>query len=229
MKIIIAALLLSIGIALGGFFVSKPLIMLKNHDQVISVKGLAERIVKSDKAIWQIQFTYSSDSLTDLYQGIAAAQQKVKNFLQTENFSVDDIELQPVSIVDNQSNTYSSNTKASRFIATGSVVLNTKKVDEVRKALQDTGNMVAQGVVISQSIVQYVFTQLNMIKPGMLDEATNNAKVAAQSFARTTNSHLGVIRDASQGLFTISDVTEGVTSVMKQVRVVTSVSYYLIT
>jgi hypothetical protein len=52
----------------------------------------------------------------------------------------------------------------------------------------------------------------------------------AGSFARNSQSKLGTIRSASQGLFTISDVNgqnSGNSSVLKKVRMVTSVEYYL--
>lgn len=230
MKTIISAFLIAISIAASGFFVSNPHIILHKRDNVVSVKGLAERTVKSDKGIWQIQFTCSSDQLVDLYKDLAVSQQILKTFLQSENFGQDTtIELSPVSIVDNLNNSYSSNTKVKRYIANAGIVLSTKNVDGLKKALQDTGKLIEQGIVITQSSVQYLFTQLNAIKPAMLDEATNNAKLAANSFAQNTKSRLGNIRDAQQGLFTISDAAgnDAGTSIMKQVRIVTSVSYSL--
>ena len=224
-----SALLLACGIALAGFFIGNALADLKTADRHVSVKGLAERIVKSDKAIWLLQFNYSSDDLKDLYQGIAAAQQTIKGFLIKQGFSAVEMEMQPVGVMDNQSNSYNSNAKAKRFIATAGLTLNSSKVDSVREAVQTTGQLVQEGVVLNQSSVQYLFSQLNAIKPDMLNEATTNATLAAESFAKNAHSSLGKIRSASQGLFIIDDASGGNmgTAVMKQVRIVTTIDYFL--
>ena len=88
----------------------------------------------------------------------------------------------------------------------------------------------------------YKFTKLNSIKPDMITEATRNARTAADRFARDSGSKVGSIRQANQGVFSIlaanqaSGTGEGGenvydnsadNSMMKTVRVVTSVQYYL--
>lgn len=228
-KNIFPALLLACGIAFAGFFIGNALADLKTADRHVSVKGLAERVVKSDKAIWLLQFNYSSDDLKDLYKGIALSQQTIKGFLLKKGFVATEIEMQPVAVVDNQSNSYSSNEKAKRFIATAGITLTSSKVDAVREAVQATGELVQEGVVLNLSSVQYLFTQLNAIKPAMLNEATTNATLAAESFAKNAHSRLGAIRSASQGLFIIEDASGGNagTAVMKQVRIVTTMDYFL--
>jgi len=74
--------------------------------------------------------------------------------------------------------------------------------------------------------VRYEFTSLNKIKPQMIAEATKNAREAAGKFASDSESKLGKIKNASQGLFTIED-RDQYTPYIKNVRVVTSVDYYL--
>ena len=71
-----------------------------------------------------------------------------------------------------------------------------------------------------------MFEGLNSVKPGMIEEATSNAREAAQKFADDSGSRLGKIRTASQGQFSISD-RDANTPYIKKVRVVTSVVYYL--
>ena len=73
---------------------------------------------------------------------------------------------------------------------------------------------------------EYSFNGLNDIKPAMIEEATVNAREAAEKFAKDSNSKLGKIRQASQGQFSISDRDIN-TPYIKNVRVVTNVVYYL--
>ena len=60
----------------------------------------------------------------------------------------------------------------------------------------------------------------------MIEEATRNAREAAEKFALDSGSELGKIKTATQGLFSIND-RDQYTPYIKTVRVVTSVNYYL--
>src|SRR5215467_13873569 len=108
-------------------------------------------------------------------------------------------------------------------------------------AAQQTIMLLQKGIVLSGNPGQglsYKFTGLNSIKPDMITEATRNARAAADRFASDSGSKVGSIRQANQGVFSIlpadqaSDPGEGGggsgdNSIMKTVRVVTSVDYYL--
>ena len=72
----------------------------------------------------------------------------------------------------------------------------------------------------------YDYTDLNKIKPKMIEDATKNAREAAEKFAKDSDSKLGKIKEARQGQFTITD-RDANTPYIKSVRVVTSVDYYL--
>lgn len=65
------------------------------------------------------------------------------------------------------------------------------------------------GIAISgetyESKTQFLFTKLNEIKPGMIEEATKNVREVAERFAQDSKSKLGKIKSASQGQFSIDD------------------------
>lgn len=60
----------------------------------------------------------------------------------------------------------------------------------------------------------------------MIAEATKNARSAAEQFAHDSNSKVGKIKNATQGLFSIEDAAPGL-EYRKNVRVVTTVVYEL--
>jgi hypothetical protein len=74
--------------------------------------------------------------------------------------------------------------------------------------------------------VEFKYEGLNDIKPQMIEEATMNAREAAEKFAKDSDSRLGKIKTANQGTFTIEN-RDSNTPYIKTVRVVTSVTYYL--
>ena len=77
-----------------------------------------------------------------------------------------------------------------------------------------------------QYMITYEFTKLNEIKPQMIEEATKNARAAAEKFASDSDSELGKIKRANQGQFSITN-RDNNTPDIKRVRVVTTVDYYL--
>ena len=90
--------------------------------------------------------------------------------------------------------------------------------------------MLKQGIALTggdyRYNVTYDFTKLNEIKPQMIENATKNARIAAEKFAKDSDSKLGKIKTANQGQFSIVD-RDANTPYIKSVRVVTTVDYYL--
>jgi hypothetical protein len=87
-----------------------------------------------------------------------------------------------------------------------------------------------QGIAISgqdyQTKTQFLFTNLNEIKPEMIEEATKNARKVAEKFAKDSDSKLGKIKKARQGQFSINE-RDSNTPHIKKVRVVSTLEYYL--
>ena len=105
-----------------------------------------------------------------------------------------------------------------------------KNIGNVRKAMANVVALGKQGIAVSGnqygSQIQFLFTDLNSLKPKMIEEATANARAVAEKFAADSNSKLGKIRSARQGQFTIED-RDASTPHIKNVRVVSTVEYYL--
>lgn len=227
---ILAALILSIGFAFSGFFISRGLIQSREDIRFVQVKGLAERIVKSDQGIWTLNIKLVNNELSSLYQSIDDAQEKARIFLTKQGFNSTEISINPVSVTDNQSVSYNHNQEMPRYSADTGLTVSTNNVDQIAASVQKTGDLVKQGIVITASNAIFRFNQLNSIKPSMLDEATDSARDAALSFANNAKSSLGYIRRAMQGLFTITDANSNYdsgNSIMKKVRIVTTVEYQL--
>ncbi len=232
----LAVLVLALGIALGGFFPGYYYYQAKVNSNVVTVKGLAEMEVKADLAIWNIKYVVTGDSLQTTQQEIARQRQIVYNFLEQQGIVKEEISEGRVETNDLLANPYRSNNDMTyRFIVSQTLTVSTNNVDLVDKALRQNGELVAQGITFDNqygSPVSYIFTGLNQIKPQMLEEATKNAAAAAAEFAKSSDSKVGRIRRASQGVFSIMpkveapDISES-QSIAKKVRVVSTIEYWL--
>jgi hypothetical protein len=129
-----------------------------------------------------------------------------------------------------QAERYGNDRVQYRYNVTSILTVTSPKVDLVRKLNTSQSDLLKQGIAITggdyRFQTQYLFTGLNEIKPQMIENATKNARVTAQKFAEDSNSKLGKIRTAYQGQFSITD-RDANTPYIKNVRVVTTVDYYL--
>ena len=134
-------------------------------------------------------------------------------------------------ISDKYATEYGSNDRAFRYIAKNVVTVCTENVDAVLSLMSKQAELLKKGIVTGgsnqwENPVEFKYEGLNEIKPAMIEEATQNARETAKKFAKDSGSRLGKIKTANQGTFTISD-RDSNTPYIKQVRVVTSVTYYL--
>ena len=234
---LIASALLAIGIALGGWFVGQGFVDARAADRFVTVKGVAERLVTADLALWPIRFVTTSNALAEAQERIAGDAQKVLTFLADTGVPREAVEVESLQVTDLLAQAYRSGPIESRFIVAQTLMVRTSDVDTVALASQRIGELVAAGVVLSSEGQPapgpiYLFTRLNDIKPDMIAEATRSAREGAEQFANDSASRITGIRRASQGLFQIlpRDDIPGVSQekqITKTVRVVSTIEYAL--
>jgi len=222
---------LCIGLVLLGYLISGSILKIKALDRTITVKGLSEREVPANVAIWPIKFREADNNLNTLATTMQKKNAAVVAFLKKNGFEDREIFTSAPAIVDKQAQEYAGADRGMfRYSGSSAISVYTEKVDLVRNTLGKLGELGKQGVAISgqdyESKTNFLFTKLNALKPGMIEEATKNAREVAGKFAQDSRSTLGKIRQASQGQFTIED-RDGNTPYIKKVRVVSTVEYYL--
>lgn len=221
-----------LGLALAALLAGHSLRTLKRMDEFVTVKGLSEREMPADLAIWPIIFTVTENDLTRLQEQIQSARKTVHQFLIDSGFDPGEISNSPPQIADAQAAIGGAENPAppARYHANITVLLRSPKVAKVKNAMETCDKLVRQGIALSGSEysgkTQFLFTGLNQIKPDMIQEANRNGRLAAEKFASDSNSRIGAIRHAVQGTFEINDVDSS-TPDRKIVRVVTTVDFYL--
>jgi uncharacterized protein len=233
--------LLALGLIVGGWALGAQIKATRLSDRYVTVKGLVERTVKSDLAIWPLSYKEAGDDLSSVYAKTEADKKTLLQFLDQQDIHSSEIELGVIRVVDTQANEFGSGNRAPhRYIVEQQITVRSSRVDQVAAAAQKTMQLLQKGIVIGSNPGQgltYKFTGLNSIKPDMITEATRNARAAANRFASDSGSKVGSIRQANQGIFSILPADQaseggggnfaGDSSLMKTVRVVSSVQYYL--
>lgn len=220
-----------IGLAVLGFLLGRAAIEFKQFERSVTVKGLAEKEVSADIVIWPIQFISADNDLQSLYESIDDNTSKISVFLNENGIASSDITFSSPAITDKSAQQWGSGDGAEfRYSATQTVTVYSNNVEQVRSVMSELSELGKQGIALMggsyDAQTEYIYTQLNDIKPEMIEEATRNAREAATKFAEDSQSVLGKIRQASQGQFSISPRDRNNPHI-KNVRVVSTVEYYL--
>jgi len=208
---ILIAIAIVIGLALNGIFIGRALQRFKKEDRSISVKGFSEREVKANLAVWTIKTRITTNDIAAGSRQIEIDKNKITGFLIQKGIKENEIFQQDLKVVDKMAREYGDNNIGEfRYIIENSILVRSSNVDTVQAVKRMTDELLKMGVVISNvneymPSVQYLYTDLNNIKPEMLSEATQNARKAALEFTKESNVSLGNLKKASQGLFTIVD------------------------
>ena len=241
-RALVRAIILAAGLAIAGLLVGNGFARGRASDRYVTVKGVAEREVKADLAIWPLRVTGADNELSAANRKLAQSIDGVRAFLVRHGIDTSQVQLSGFSVNDALAQTYTPDRPpANRYVITETMIIRSTKPDLVLAASQAVNELAATGVAISSGGGDYgpssggptfVFTGLNALKPAMIAEATARAREAAEQFARDSKSDIGGIRQANQGVFEIlaRDQAPGITEesqVAKTVRVVSTVDYYL--
>jgi len=248
--ILFSSLIIGLGIWGAGHSIGKNMYRLKMMSRTVTVKGLAEKDVKSDLGIWDINYREVGNDLTQLDQRLQHDQQVVTNYLKQQGFSDQEIGRLQLKVEDRLANIYNTpsttpNTNDQRYVVTAGTHVRTSNVDLIQKAAAGIDQLLQQGVPLafdnnsSNPNPSFYFTALDSVRPTMLAEATQSAHTIAEQFAKDANVTIGGIQRASQGVFQImsrdtstmntdwSSNQNALGSVDKKIRLVTTIDYRL--
>ena len=232
-KNIKSAFILGIFIFLGmtalGWIAGSSAVKFKRMERTVIVKGLSERELPADTAMWPIQFSCADNDLTSLYSCLADDSGRIRDFLIKSGFKHDEITVGIPSIVDKLAQRYGGNARIElRYTARQNVTVYSTRVDLVRKTMTKLLELGRKGIVFSgggyETAPDFIFTRLNEIKPAMIEEATRKGggTEICKGFRQQTR------QDQTGQAGTVHHHEPGQKyTVHQKVRVVSTVEYYL--
>lgn len=243
---LLCAIILSLGILGAGYSIGKGIYLIKNLNRTVTVKGLAEKDVKSDLGVWEIYYREVGNDLTQLDKSLQHDQEVVTTFLKLQGFTTQEIDHTQIKVEDRLANIYNQtnqNPNQQRYVVTAGLRVRSEKVAAIAQSVQLVDQLLQQGIPLAFDVSSlspnpsYYFTKLDAVRPSMMAEATQSARTVATQFANDSHSQLGPIQRASQGVFQImgrdtstmsadwSSNQNALGSIDKKVRLVTTIDY----
>jgi len=239
-KYIIPATIVAIGIGVCGFFPGFYWNKTENekfHERnTVSVKGLAEKTVKSNLATWEIQVWGNYNDWNVGKPAIEKKSNEVIAFLKENGLKDSEIIKEEVDRSDRYATENDIKKIIRRYQIKQIIHIKTENVTILDNLKAKVGKLRTNEIDLGLPDIKYFYFDLNKIKPDMLQEALTNAKISAKKFAEESGLSVGKIKTASQGTFEI-EAEPGTNctdywnsepcSMNKLVRVVSTIEYYL--
>lgn len=240
-SLIIAAAILALGIALGGWLLGRNIAATRLADRSVTVRGLAERDVVADLATWTLTYSATGSDIAPVQAKIDRDTAAIRSFLERFGFADTEVATAGVSVNQWVDNNPAYGPEGRRNVMVRQrLQLRTTNVMAARRAAAGASELVRAGVALEEgSNIVYSFTKLESVKPTMIAAATRDARRGAEQFAKDSGADVGGIKHAAQGYFSVGprdgegtnpgagERAGGADTPFQKVRVVTTIDFYL--
>ena len=143
---LLPALLIAASVAFAGWSVGQGVERFRMADRSVTVKGLAERDVQSDFAVWTLGFRRAGNDFAGVQQSLSEDRNRVVAFLREQGFGEDEIEVRPLQVQDLLAREWAPQEIALRFNGNGQVLVKTARIDAIGKAANGVDPLIQAGI-----------------------------------------------------------------------------------
>ena len=248
-QFIIIPTILSFGLIISAALISNAMNKANKDENRITVKGVAERRIKADKALINIVISDKNENLDELKKSISEKEKLVTDLIKnlkidSNDYSIGNLRIQPNYIeassnVKQQTTAISTpiiqNAKISDYEGVETISIVTKDIDKVEEFFQKLLELKLQSNNIQVNEPEFFITNIERYKKDMVVDASRNAEIRAIEMLKVNNNEIGGLKNISQGQFEILEDTEDVrkineneaNQIYKKMRVVVTATYLI--
>ncbi len=226
---------LAIGIIVSSFILSQA-IKSRNYNS-ISVKGLAEKNIVSNIAVWEPQVQVWSANLSEAYSKIKQDADRFYNFLLSKGIPKDEITLVSLeNTVTYEKQGYEDNVaRKTGYLLIQKFRIESKDVQRISRISQEASEILSAGVELISQPPDYYYNGLENEKIALLGLATKDAFRRAEELAKVAETKVSGLKSATQGIFQVTgkhsmEVSDwgifDTKSIEKTIKCVVSVEFY---
>ena len=204
-KIIISA----VTVLLAALILSSAYKYKYKQNEIITVTGLAEKDFESDQIVWSGSYSRKSMDLKLAYSLLKQDEKDLRDYFSSKGIKENEIVFSAVSIDKEFTSRYNQDgnitgNEFSGYKLTQIVTIDSKDLEKVEKTSREVTELIQQGIEFNSSTPSYYYSKLSELKIDLLAKASADAKLRAETIAKNSGSSLGVIKNASMGIFQIT-------------------------
>ena len=251
-QFILIPTILSFGLIISSALISNAMDKTNKDENRITVKGVAERRIKADKALINIVISKKSENLDELKKDISEREKLtidlIKKLKINENeYSIGNLRIQP-NYTESSSNvkkssensatsteTPATNNKISDYDGVEVISIVTKNIDKAGEFYEKLAELKLQSSNIEINMPEYYITNLEKYKRDLIVDASRNAEIRAIEMLKVNNNEIGGLKNLNQGQFEVLADTEDVkkinedesNQIYKKLRLVVTATYLI--
>lgn len=233
LALVLAAALIGSARVLSKFFVRVK------QEQAITVKGYAERNVRSDAGKFSITVGARGTTQAGAIEILKQRRQRIVEALRARGFAESEIRMQApeqrkIARKDAQGK---ETNEIEYFDLYQSITIQSGAVDKIYEASIDLPDLMADGIDLSVSAPEFLLTSMESLKRDLLALATEDGFQRAQVMAKNSGGRVGELVSAQQGVFQITTPLSTETSswgmydtstIEKTAKIVVSLQYAIL-
>jgi uncharacterized protein len=210
-SMMILGLLLAIGMASAAFILGVQAKRAVAGSQSISVKGLAEKPIKADRAEWVVSVGVIADTEAQALKKLAIERKVLDNFLTKQGLDQTTWTVELENLRPHLEEVFINGNDRPRqvqkgFEASQSIRVLSKDLNKITEANKAFLQLRAENSQVSAQAPNYLVGDLEVIKMSLIADATKNARARATEFVKQDNAKVGTMKSANQGAFYILPV-----------------------
>ena len=198
-QFIITATILSLGLIVSAALLSNAMHNSDKNQNRITVKGVAEKRVKADKAIINVVFSTSNTKLEDAQSNVSEKEKAVLEILKSLELKENEYHINNVKIQPNFSEKQQEKeTKILNYDVMQSIIITPKNIersDEIYEKLQELKLTFNNMEIIKP---EYYITSIEKYKKDLLVSATENAEMRAREMLKVNKNEIGGLENMTQ-------------------------------
>lgn len=209
MKNYIGTLIIAACVVLGVLIASSAYKYKYVSSEIVTVTGRAEKDFTSDDIVWSGNFTRTGLDLKSAYSALKDDENTIHSYLNTRGIPDSSLVFSSVDIRKNFDNKMDENGRTigsvfTGYTLTGTVTVRSREIEKVEKLSREVTNLLENGIEFSSTPPSYYYSKLNDLKIDLLAKAAEDAKLRAQTIAKSSDVSLGALKTASMGVFQIT-------------------------
>jgi hypothetical protein len=205
----VLGILLAIGMSAAAFILGVQGKRAVSGQQSITVKGLAEKPIKADRAEWVVSILSIEPTQASALQNLAKERKVVEAFLDEQGLSGDSRKLSVETLNAHYEEEFVNETPRQvqrGYEASQNIRITSEDLGKVTTANQALLQLRAANHPVVATPPAYLVSDLENIKMSLIADATKNARTRATEFVKQDGVKVGVMKSASQGAFYILPV-----------------------
>lgn len=244
-QFIIISTILSFGLIVSAALIANAIDKTNKLDNRITVKGVAEKRIKSDKALIKIIISDKDENLDNLKKEIDGKEkviiEKLKNLKISENdYNIENLKIQPnydktkEKTSQNEEGPISAN-RILDYDGQEIISIVTGDIDKVKGFYGNLLELKLQMENIEITKPEYVITNIEKYKKDLLIDATKNAEYRAIQMLKVNGNEINGLKNMTQGQFELLKDNEDILNkddeqqnqIYKKMRLVVTATYFI--